>query len=52
MTAMTVTFKNVGRLSNDHGEGNENVPSYQNECAFFVLTFSLLFQLSKSGKYG
>ena len=27
---------NIGCLSNDDGEGNENVPSYQNECAFFL----------------
>ena len=27
---------NIGRLSNDDGEGNENTPGYQNEmCAFF-----------------
>ena len=32
----TATFMNIGRLSNDDGEGNENVPSYQNECAFFL----------------
>ena len=25
---------NIGRLSNDDGEGNENVPSYLNECVF------------------
>ena len=34
--------KNIGRLSNNDGESNKNVPSYQNECVFlfcFVLFF-------------
>ena len=26
---------NIGCLSNDDGEGNVNVPTYQNERAFF-----------------
>ena len=37
-------FKNIGRLSNNDGESNKNVPSYQNECVFlfcFVLFFVL-----------
>ena len=31
---------NIGHLSNDDGEGNENVPSYQNEMRAFFLNFS------------
>ena len=40
--------KNIGRLSNNDGESNKNVPSYQNECVFLFcfFTFVLLFQLS------
>ena len=30
---------NIGRLSNDDGEDNKNVPSYQNEGLFFFLNF-------------
>ena len=26
---------NIGRLSNDDGKDNKNVPSYQNEGVFF-----------------
>ena len=33
---------NIGRLSNDDGEGNENVTSYQNECAFLNFYFNSL----------
>ena len=29
-----VTFMDIGRISNEDGEGNENVHSYQNECVF------------------
>ena len=29
-----VTFMNIGRISNEDCEGNENVHSYQNECIF------------------
>ena len=25
----------IGRLTKDYGEGNENVPSYQNKYVFF-----------------
>ena len=32
---------NIGHLSNDDGEGNENVPSYQNKCVFFFNFYSL-----------
>ena len=42
---------NIGRLSNNDGEGNESVPSYQNECAVFFLTFSRLFELSQNGNH-
>ena len=38
----TVTSMNIGRLSNNDGGGNENVPSYKNESAFLFLTFSRL----------
>ena len=31
---LAVTFMNIGRLSNDDGESNKNVSSYQNEWAF------------------
>ena len=30
---------NIGRLSNDNGEGNENVPNYQNEMRPFSFNF-------------
>ena len=30
---------NIGRLSNDDGEGNENVPSYQNKMNGRFLNF-------------
>ena len=32
----------MARLSNDDGEGNENVPSYQNECVVFLNFFALI----------
>ena len=32
---------NIGRLSNYDGEGNENVPSYQNKCVFFFNFYPL-----------
>ena len=38
---------NIGRLSNNDGEGNENVPSYQNDCAFFLSSFSRFFNSLK-----
>ena len=43
----TVTFINMGHLSNNDsdGEGNENVPSYQNEMrAFFSSSASVYFR--------
>ena len=38
----TVTFMNIGYLSNDNSEGNKNVPSYHNERAFFELPYGVL----------
>ena len=40
---------NIGRLSNNDGEGNENVPSYQNEWTdfFFFNFFAFISSLSK-----
>ena len=39
---------NIGRLSNDDGKDNKNVPSYQNEgVVFFFLTFFELISLLK-----
>ena len=35
---------NIGRLSNDDGEGNENILSYQDECAFFLTFISTLLK--------
>ena len=45
----TVTFMNIECLSKhyDDGKGNKNVPSYQNECAFFS-SFNSTFL---NGKY-
>ena len=39
----TVTFLNIGCLSNDDDEGNENVPGYQMNALFFCLFFFLNF---------
>ena len=33
----------MGHLSNDDGEGNENVPSYQSECTLFFFFFFFFF---------
>ena len=46
----TVTFMNFGCLSNDDGEGKENVLSYQMNARFF-LTFSLLFPIESWGPH-
>ena len=37
---------NIGRLSNDDSEGNENVPNYQNEWTFFINIISTLLKSS------
>ena len=37
----TVTFMNIGRLSNDDGESNKDVSIYQNECTFFKRLFGV-----------
>ena len=39
----TVAFMNIGCLSNDDGEGNENNPSCQNKCAFFFFFYFFSF---------
>ena len=40
---------NIVRLSNNDGEGNENVFSYQNDCTgfFFFNFFAFISSLSK-----
>ena len=43
----TVHFMNIGRLSNDDWEDNANLPSYQNDCAFFLSSFSRFFNSLK-----
>ena len=48
----TVTFVNIGCLSNDDREGNENVPSYHNECAlFFFFNFTHVCRKVESYQY-
>ena len=41
---------NIGRLSNenDDGEGNQNVPSYEDECVFFFNFFAFISTFLKS----
>ena len=40
-------FINKGRVSNDDGEGNENVPSYQNrKCELFFFNFSAFISVN------
>ena len=48
----TVNFMNIEHLSNDDGEGNANLPSYQNDCAVFLSTFSRCFNSLKIANAG
>ena len=45
---------NIGRLSNDDGEGKENFPWYQNECmcGFFYTFFRVYFNSLKMANIG
>ena len=43
---------NIGRLSNDDGEGNQNVPSYEDEYVFRVYFNSLTIPNIGELQYG